>query len=131
MTAATADLSALNPLNHLPEGAVEHRAALVFALDLIDRLDAPIVGVSSASHAGIAIHADCRHAADSLADALGLGPDLGDDDAIERDYYCRSGAVDVPGLAPRVLAKVYGPRGWDYFARTGERSTCACGRAVQ
>jgi hypothetical protein len=123
--------TATAPLNHLPHGAAEHRALLLFSLDLVDRLGVPIVGLHSASHAGLNLHAECRHAADALADALGLPPEATGPDADQRDYYSREGVTDVPSLAPRVLARVYGPRDWDYRARTGDRGTCACGREIQ
>jgi hypothetical protein len=126
-------VTATAPLNHLPHGAAEHRALLLFGLDLVDRLGVMIVGIDSASHSGLSIHAECRHAADALADALGLPPEAPKPDADQRgDYYARTGVTDVPGLAPRVIARVYGPRDWDYRGLDvyPPRTTCACGREV-
>lgn len=125
-------MTAKPPRSHLPRGSDEHRALLLFGLDLVDRLGVPIVGIRSADHVGLTIHAECRHATDELADALGLPPEAPFPDEGQRvDSYSRVGAVDVPGLTPRTVVLVHGPRDWDHWVWTGERSTCACGREIE
>jgi hypothetical protein len=117
---------------HLPRGWDERRALLLFGLDLANRLGVPIVGIRLADHVGLSIHAECRHAADDLADELGLPPEVTYSDGSQRlGSYSREGVVDVSGLAPRTVVLVHGPRDWDHWVWTGDRSTCACGREIQ